>query len=131
MTGVLLDSTAVIDILRSRPGAVARLQQLYQQGDDPYTCAIVADEVSVAVWPRERDAAGTLFEGLFEAPLGIAEGRLAGWWRREHRRRGRTLHASDCLIAAAAVGIGVRLATGNPKDFPMANLVVEHWPVNE
>ncbi|MEX1265164.1 MAG: PIN domain-containing protein [Actinomycetota bacterium] len=128
---MLLDSTAVIDILRERPGAVARLQQLYQQGDDPYTCAIVADEVSVAVWPRERDAAGALFEGLFEAPLGIAEGRLAGWWRREHRRRGRTLQSSDCLIAAAAVGIGARLATGNLKDFPMKELMVEHWPVNE
>jgi predicted nucleic acid-binding protein len=45
-----------------------------------------------------------------------------------HRRRGRTLALADCLIAAAAVGIDATLATGNPKDFPMKGLTVEHWP---
>jgi hypothetical protein len=29
----------------------------------------------------------------------------------------------------AAVGVGARLVTGNPNDFPMHELVVEHWPV--
>jgi hypothetical protein len=61
----------------------------------------------------------------------MSEGRLAGWWRRTLRVRGRTLSQADALIAAAAVGIGARLATGNPKDFPMKGLVVEHWPVGE
>jgi predicted nucleic acid-binding protein len=72
-----------------------------------------------------------MFEGLSVAPLGVAEGRLAGWWRRAYRVKGRTLSQADALIAAAAVGIGARLATGNPKDFPMSELVVEHWPVGE
>jgi predicted nucleic acid-binding protein len=72
-----------------------------------------------------------MFEGLVEVPLGIAEGRLAGWWRASYRKRGRTLEQGDCLIAAAAVGVGAHLATGNPKDFPMKGLAVEHWPVNE
>jgi hypothetical protein len=35
------------------------------------------------------------------------------------------------LIAAAAVGIGARLATGNLKHFPMPELDVEHWPAGE
>jgi hypothetical protein len=35
------------------------------------------------------------------------------------------------LIAAAAAGIDARLATGNPKDFPMRGLAVEHWPAGE
>jgi len=35
------------------------------------------------------------------------------------------------LIAAAADGIGGSLATGNPKDFPMPGLQVEHWPAGE
>ncbi|MGH8897917.1 MAG: hypothetical protein ACRDZ4_13070 [Egibacteraceae bacterium] len=26
-------------------------------------------------------------------------------------------------------GVGARLATGNPADFPMTELQVEHWPV--
>jgi predicted nucleic acid-binding protein len=72
-----------------------------------------------------------MFEGFSVTPLGIAEGRLAGWWRQTARRRGRTLVQADVLVTAAAVGIGARLATGNPTDFPMTGLVVEHWPAGE
>ncbi len=43
--------------------------------------------------------------------------------------KGRTLSQADCLVAAAAVGVGARLATGNPQDFPMTELAVDHWPV--
>lgn len=42
-----------------------------------------------------------------------------------------TLAQADALIAAAAFGIGARLATGNPKDFPMKELQIEHWPAGE
>lgn len=36
---------------------------------------------------------------------------------------------SDCLIAAGAASIEAHLATGNPADFPMDEITVEHWPV--
>jgi hypothetical protein len=29
------------------------------------------------------------------------------------------------------MAVGARLATGNPKHFPMPELEVEHWPVGE
>lgn len=131
MGAVLLDSTVLIDILNGRPGASARFLSLHPAGDVPYVCAVTAEEVSAFLQPRERDAAAAMFEGLSVAPLGIAEGRLAGWWRRSFRLRGRTLSQADALIAAAALGLGARLATGNPKDFPMPELVVEHWPAGE
>lgn len=54
---------------------------------------------------------------------------LAGTWRRDYAEAGTTLHQADCLIAAAALGIDASLATGNPDDFPMPELTVEHWPV--
>jgi predicted nucleic acid-binding protein len=41
------------------------------------------------------------------------------------------LSQADCLIAAAAVGVGARLASGNPKHFPMPGLTVEPWPVGK
>lgn len=62
------------------------------------------------------------------APLGAAEGIRAGRWRREFAARGITLHQADCLIAAAAHGIAATLATANVDDFPMSEVVVEHWP---
>ncbi len=66
---------------------------------------------------------------LLLAPLGRTEGERAGRWRRDFARQGVTLSQADCLIAAAAVGVGARLATGNPSDFPMSGLELEHWPV--
>lgn len=70
-----------------------------------------------------------LFAGLRIAPLARAEGELAGGWRRRFAGEGITLSQADCLIAAAAAGVGARLATGNPGDFPMPEVTVEHWPV--
>ncbi|GAC1414088.1 MAG: hypothetical protein NVSMB57_09650 [Actinomycetota bacterium] len=43
--------------------------------------------------------------------------------------RGITLAQADCLIAATALNAGASLATGNPKDFPMPDVRVDHWPV--
>jgi len=80
--------------------------------------------------PSERAAARTLFAGLRVVPLTDVEGRRAGEWRRTYASRGRILAQADCLIAAAATTIGGRLATGNPRDFPMPELVVEHWPAS-
>lgn len=79
--------------------------------------------------PDEEGDARHLFAGLRLAPMGTDEGWRAGAWRRDHAASGQTLTQADCLIAAAAGGLGARLATGNPKHFPMSGLTVEHWPV--
>ncbi|MEX0753581.1 MAG: type II toxin-antitoxin system VapC family toxin [Actinomycetota bacterium] len=130
MAAVVLDTTVVIDVLRGRPAAVAALEQLAAHGDDPHVCAITVEEATAGLRPRELERATAFFRGVAIAPLGMPEGRLAGFWRRSYRKRGRTLAQADCLIAAAAVGRSARLATGNPKDFPMPDVQVEHWPVN-
>ena len=131
MAAVLLDSTVVIDVLKDRPATVARFLALEPAGDIPHVCAVTVEEVTSGLDANERERASALFAGLSVAPLGMAEGRLAGWWRRRYRGRGRTLSQSDALIAAAAAGASARLATGNPKDFPMSEITVEHWPVGE
>ena len=95
----------------------------------PFVCSINVEELYRGLRPAEARNAEALVHGLHLAPLGKPEGKLAGTWRRSFAGRGVTLSQADCLIAAAAVGVGARLATGNPKDFPMKNLRVEHWPV--
>jgi predicted nucleic acid-binding protein len=130
MAPVLLDTTVLIDLLRGRPDAIRRLRALRLAGDVPYACAVNVEEVVRGVRPGgESEAAERLLDGLEIAPLGRNEGRHAGRWRRAYADQGTTLSQSDCLIAAAALGVGGRLATGNPKDFPMAELAVEHWQV--
>ena len=78
---------------------------------------------------NELQRALQLVQGLTELPLGVVEGRRAGEWRREYAAHRITLAQADCLIAAAAYESSATLATGNPKDFPMPELRVEHWPV--
>lgn len=93
-------------------------------------CAISVEEIWRGLVPHEEAAATRLFRGLRIAPLGVAAGVQAGTWRREMAAQGVTLHQADCLIAAAAVGIGAGLATANVADFPMAEVAVEHWPAD-
>ena len=128
MAGVLLDTTVVIDALRGRPEAIRRLRRLRDSGDHAYVCAITVEETVRGLRPSEADPARRLFDGLRIAPLEEREGWQAGEWRRDFAAKGRTLTQADCLIAAAAIAVGGRLATGNPRDFPLEGLEVEHWP---
>lgn len=127
MARLLLDSTVLIDALRGEPTA-GRVAALRRTGTEPWVCAISIEEIWRGLRPSEEVRVRRLFQGLRVAPLGAAEGMRAGGWRRAFAGKGTTLHQADCLIAAAAVGIGANLATANVDDFPMQDLVVEHWP---
>ncbi len=128
MSAILLDTTVLIDLLRGRPEAARRLRAVHAAGDQPHACAVNVEEIVRGLREQEEDAARTLFAGLRIVPLGADEGWRAGLWRRSFATQGRTLAQADCLIAAAALSIGGRLATGNPKDFPMLEVAIEHWP---
>jgi predicted nucleic acid-binding protein len=125
---LLLDTTVLIDALRGRPAA-DRLRWARRRGDEPWVCAVSVEELWRGVHATEEPAMRRLLRGLRCAPLGTSEGERAGAWRRAFAAHGTTLHQADCLIAAAAVGVRSRLVTGNPTDFPMPELDVEHWPV--
>jgi predicted nucleic acid-binding protein len=129
MAAILVDTTVLIDLLRGRAGATGRIRALQAAGDAPYVCAVNIEETVRGLRPAEEAAARKLLRALRLAPLGDVEGWQAGVWRRGFAARGRTLAQADCLVAAAALSIGARVATGNPKDFPMTGVVVEHWPV--
>ena len=125
---LLLDSTVLIDVLRGRPAA-GRLRLLAATGTPLLTTAINVEEILRGLRSTEESAADALLAALRVLPLRGQDGVMAGRWRRDHAGRGMTLSQADCLIAACAVGFGARLATGNVADFPMDDLVVEHWPV--
>lgn len=86
------------------------------------------EEIVRGLLPGEDADARRLLSACRLAPLGRAEGERAGEWRRGFARQGVTLAQADCLIAAAALGVGARLATGNAAQFPMGELIVEAWP---
>ncbi len=130
MARLLLDSTVLIDALRGRPAA-DRISGLRRAGVEPWVCAVSVEEIWRGIAADEAGVVRRLFRGLRLAPLGVAEGERAGTWRRQFSNERVTLHQADCLIAAAAVGVGAGLATANVGDFPMAELSVDHWPIGE
>ena len=130
MAAYVLDTTVLIDALRGR-AAADRIRALHRSGDDAFTTPINIEELFRGMRTGEEDGIVRLLQGLRPAPLGFAEGRRAGEWRRSYAARGRTISQADCLIAASAAAIGATLATGNPKDFPMRDVRVEHWPVGD
>ena len=118
----------LIDYLRDRPVA-DRVDALAASADTPCTTAVNIEEVVRGLRSDEMLRADSLFEGLEVLPLGRQEAWRAGTWRRSFSGQGVTLVQADCLVAAAALISGAKLATGNPKDFPMPEVEVEHWPV--
>jgi predicted nucleic acid-binding protein len=126
----VLDSTVLIDFLRGR-SAVGRVLTLRASGDVPATTAINVEEIVRGLRATETEAAWRLFNGLIVLPVDARAAWQAGVWRRTFAARGVTLYQSDCLVAATASVNDGSLATGNPKDFPMRELKVEHWPVGK
>ena len=127
---VLLDTTVLIDYLRGRP-AVERVVSLLAHGDTLCTSPVNVEEIIRGLRVPEAAAVEQLFDGLRVVPIGRAEGRQAGQWRRQFSAHGITLSQADCLIAASAHAAGAILATGNPRRFPMGGIEVQHWPVGE
>jgi predicted nucleic acid-binding protein len=127
---LLLDSTVIIDALRGR-SAAGRLAGLRRRGIEPWVCAISVEEIWRGLRRGEEPDVRRFFGAVRIAPIGVPEGEQAGTWRRVFAEQGVTLHQADCLIAAAAHGIDASLATANTKDFPMGELVVEHWPAGD
>ena len=130
MNSVMLDTTVLIDALRGRPAA-DRVRQLLKDRNLLVTTAINVEEIFRGLRSKEKSSADALFAAIRVLPIRREEGELAGRWRREFSAIGITLHQADCLIAAAAIAVNARLATGNIKDFPMSGLMVESWPVGE
>lgn len=127
---LVLDTTVLIDVLRGR-GAGDRLRELRRDSTTLWVTVMSIEEVWRGALPAEFASARRLLNGLRLAELGRDAAERAGRWRYEHARRGVTLHQADALIAAATVSARARLATGNPKHFPMPDVHVEHWPVGE
>ena len=127
---VVLDSTVLIDALRGYPAA-NRILSLRRSGTQLWVSPISIEEIWRGLRDGEELAAARLINALRIAPIDRTAAMMAGVWRREYAHAGTTLHQADCLIAASTLRIGGRLATGNPADFPMPEVAVDHWPVGE
>jgi predicted nucleic acid-binding protein len=127
VSGYLLDTTLIIDHLRGRPEAVARLRRIVESGD----IALVNDVVTAEAWagaPGDDDPDLTeLLRFLEFIAVGPEHARSAGRWRARSRAAGRDIGIADALIAASAHAMHSTVLTRNVRDFSLTPVAVETY----
>ena len=123
----VLDTTFAIDFLRGEPDSLKRFARLFEDGDEPYVNEVVLCELAVGVPAADDPAFLGFVRAVSFAQPGPDAALQAGAWRREARRRGRTLSLSDSLIAAAASSLGAVVLTRNARDFALTSVTVNTY----
>jgi predicted nucleic acid-binding protein len=127
MSRYLLDTTFLIDHLRGKPEAVARLRRIVESND----LAFVNDVVSAEAWagaPSDDDHdLSNLLAFLEFVAAGPPHAQRAGRWRAESRARGHDIGTADALIAACADSMRAIVLTRNQRDFAITPVPVETY----
>jgi predicted nucleic acid-binding protein len=127
VTLVVLDSTFVVDHLRGLPAARERWAQLFERGDQPVATELVTCEVRSGLRDADVPVLERLLRPMEFVQPGIETAMLAGRWRSDLRRSGRTLSLADALIAAAAFDLNAPVLTRNVRDFALTPVSVETY----
>lgn len=116
---ILLDSTVLIDVLRSRFGRREFLASLAASGHEHSTSVINVAEIHAGMRVYERTETEELFDGLIVLDVSHEIAVRSGNLRRAWRKKGFVLALMDTLVAATALHHGFALMTDNVKHFPM------------
>ena len=114
MNRVLVDTDVLINFLR---GKEAVRNFLISASDDSklYISAITIAEIYAGMRKHETGETENLLKGFHVVDVSAETARIAGHLKNKETSR----ELDDCMIAACAISVGARLATGNVKHFPM------------
>jgi predicted nucleic acid-binding protein len=121
LTGVLLDSDVIIEILRGRRKIVEAATALEGSGIPTYCSPISWAEIYAGLRPGEETLTEAFFRARGEVVLDAVAGRQAGAYLARHART-HGLEVADALVAAAAATSGLHLWTLNRRHYPMRDL---------
>jgi predicted nucleic acid-binding protein len=121
LTGVLLDSDVIIEILRGRRAVIDAALALDERGVPTYCTAISWAEIYAGIRPGEETLTSAFFQARGEVVLDGVAGRQAGSYLARYSRS-HGVEIADALIAAAAATAGLRLWTLNRRHYPMPDL---------
>lgn len=119
---LLLDTSVLIDTLRSRKDRRRLLAELVRTGHSLHISALNVAEVSAGVRKGEELATESFLRAFGCYDINFRIGKKSGELRNEWARKGRTLALADAIIAASAIEHHCILMTDNQKDFPMPEL---------
>lgn len=124
----LLDTTVLIDALRSRNARRAWLAELVRAGHSLETSALNIAEVYAGMRPEEELRTKELLGALLCHSITASIAEHAGLLKNQWARKGRTLALADTLVAAVTLEQNCTLVTDNRKDFPMRELRMHEMP---
>lgn len=123
MTGVLLDSDVIIEVLRERsPGIVRKWINVVNTGEPLFYSPVSLAEVRHGMRERERELIERVFSGMTCVSIDQEIGRRSGDYLRSFHAS-HSLALGDALIAATAAVHQLHLWTQNRKHFPMTDLL--------
>ena len=118
LTGILLDSDVVIEILRGRKEITAAAERFARAGIPTYCTPITWAEIFAGARAGEEATTQAFFDARGEVVLDATTGRRAGTYLSRFARS-HGVAIADALIAAAASTAGLRLWTLNRRHYPM------------
>src|SRR5262245_15528661 len=121
LTGVLLDSDVIIEILRGNRDLADAHERLAAAGVRSYCTAISWAEIFAGLRKGEEPQTERFFEARGEVLIDSTTGRQAGAYLARYGRS-HGVELPDALIAAAAATAGLRLWTLNRPHFPVSDL---------
>ena len=128
MATYLLDSNVIIDALNEKRNRPLLLRQLLLAGHLLACCSINVTEIYAGMRDKEARHTEALLQSLQYYPITYLVARLAGVFKREYGKKGKTLNIADCTIAAVAIHYDLPLVTDNTRDFPMKELELHVLP---
>jgi predicted nucleic acid-binding protein len=122
MSGVLLDSDVIIEVLRQHnPEVLDSWIELADSRDAVICSPVSVAEVFHGIRDREKDAVDKLFSTLLCFPIDNETGRRAADYLRVFHKS-HSLALGNALIAATASQFDLLLWTRNRKHFPMKDV---------
>jgi predicted nucleic acid-binding protein len=121
LTGVILDSDIIIEVLRGRADVVEAVRAIEASATPTYCTPISVAEVYAGIRPGEEQVTRAFFEARGEVVLDGDTGRRAGLYLARYARS-HGVEIADALIGAAAATAELRLWTLNRKHYPMDDL---------
>ena len=123
----LLDTAFLIDHMRGDVGARVRMLDLWEHATAIYVNEIVVCELVAGLAVKDVPDGEALIRPLEFIQPGPESALLAGRWRGDALRSGRTLSLADALIAAAAQAVSATVLTRNVRDFSLTPVPVEAY----
>ena len=121
LTGVILDSDIIIEILRGRADVIRAAYALTDSAIPTYCTPISLAEVYAGIRPGEEGVTRAFFEARGEVVLDADTGRRAGSYLARYAKT-HGVEIADALMAAAATTSDLRLWTLNREHYPMDDI---------